>query len=406
MKNKKIALFGGTPTRKKPFPERFAYNSKEKNIVLKLLNESLKTGKSIRYSGKFERLYEKKFSQFMNGGYCDLVNSGTNAFLCALASLELKTGTEVIIPVINDPGGVMPTVFLGLIPVPVDVSNKNYNSNLEEIKKKITKKTSAVVISHIGGEPADIIPIKNYLKKKNIKLIEDCSQSHGAKVNNKRVGSFGDISFFSTMSSKLHSTGGQGGVVFSKSKSLINKSKMFADRGKLFNKNKFTGKYINIGLNCNIDEISAAIGYVQLSKLKNIINKTNKIGKYVSKKLIEIDSPSSLEIKKNTFNVFWFLRVKLNLKAIKVSKSTYCKALKYEGINIDEKYIYNPFIHKWYFKKNFSNYFNKYNKKNNFLNYNYVLNTNYNIYVRENYTKKDINDIVKAIAKVDSVFKK
>ena len=129
----------------------------------------------------------------------------------------------------------MPVFLLGLIPIPVDISKSNYNTNLEEIKKMINKKTKAVVVCHIGGEPADIIPIKKFLNLKKIKLIEDCSQSHGAKINNKKVGTFGDISFFSTMSSKLHSTGGQGGIIYSKSKQLINKAKMFADREK-FNK--------------------------------------------------------------------------------------------------------------------------------------------------------------------------
>ena len=407
---KKLALYGGTPIRKTPFPERFAYDQKEKKIVNQIFNSAIKTGKSIRYSEKYEKIYLKKFSTFMNGGYCDLVNSGTNAFLCSLAALDIKPGSEIIIPVVNDPGGVMPVFFLGLIPVPVDISKSNYNTNLEEIKKKISKKTKAVVVCHIGGEPADIVPIRKFLNLKKIKLIEDCSQSHGAKINNKKVGKFGDISFFSTMSSKLHSTGAQGGIIYSKSKQLINKATMFADRGKKFKKGIFTGKYSTLGLNCNIDEISAAIGCVQLDKLPKIIKQTNKIGKYISKKLNEIKSPSSIEIKKNYFNVFWFLRLKLDLNKINVPKEIYCKALKSEGINVDEKYIYNPFFHEWYFKKKYKKFLKKNSLNNkmsekNFSNYNYVHSTNYNIYIRENYSNKDINDIVSSISKIDSIFK-
>ena len=407
---KKLALYGGTPIRKTPFPERFAYDQKEKKIVNQIFNSAIRTGKPIRYSEKYEKIYLKKFSTFMNGGYCDLVNSGTNAFLCSLAALEIKPGSEIIIPVVNDPGGVMPVFFLGLIPVPVDISKSSYNTSVDEIKKKISKKTKAVLVCHIGGEPADIVPIKKFLNLKKIKLIEDCSQSHGAKINNKRVGTFGDISFFSTMSSKLHSTGGQGGIIYSKSKQLINKAKMFADRGKKFNNGNFTGKYSTLGLNCNIDEISAAIGCVQLDKLPRIIKQTNKIGNYISKKLNEIKSPSSIEINKNYFNVFWFLRLKLDLNKINVSKKIYCKALKSEGLNVDEKYIYNPFFHEWYLNKIYQNFFkktlleNKIHEKN-YSNYNYVHSTNYNIYIRENYSNKDINDIVNAISKIDSIFK-
>jgi len=412
IKKEKLALYGGKPIRKKTFPQRFAYNNQEKKIVDSLFNYAIVSGKAIRYSEKYEREYEKKFSKFMGGGFCDLVNSGTNALLCSVAALDLEIGSEVLVPVINDPGGVMPLIFLGLIPVPLDIEKNSYNTNLEEVKKRITKKTSAVIVCHIGGEPADIMPIKKYLKKNKIKLIEDCSQSHGASINKQKVGTFGDIAFFSTMSSKLHSTGGQGGVVYSNKKKLINKSKMIADRGKLIISNKFRGKYESVGLNCNIDEISAAIGNVQIKKLPSIIKRTNHIGNYISKKLFLSNSPSSINVKKNVFNVYWFIRIKLDLKKLKVSKKVYCKALQAEGINIDEKYKYNPFIHNWFKKKNFNMHFNKYyfskqsTKKISFKNYFKVLETHYNVYIRENYSMRDIEDIIKAIKKVDSFFTK
>ena len=411
-KKNELALYGGYPVRKIPFPERYSYNIKEKNIVNKLLNHAILTGKPIRYSETYERQYEVSFTKFMGGGHCDLVNSGTNALLCSLAALNLPAGSEVLVPVMNDPGGVMPIILLGLIPVPLDIEANSYNTNLFEIKKRVNSNTSAVIVCHIGGEPANIIPIQKYLNKKNIKLIEDCSQSHGAGINNIKVGNFGDIAFFSTMASKLHFTGGQGGVIFSKNKLLIDKAKMFSDRGKKLINNNFTGEYSGIGINCNIDEISAAIGCVQIIKLPLIIKKTNTIGSYISKKLQDINSVSSIEIKKNFFNVFWFLRIKLDLKKIKVSKKIYCDALKAEGINLDYKYSYNPFIHKWINKNNFNVHFNKYykknslNLKNNFINYNKSINSHYNIYIRENYSKNDIDDIVKSIIKIDSFFRK
>ena len=282
-----------------------------------------------------------------HNGFSHCVNSGTNALLCCLSALGLKKNAEVIVPSVTDVGCITPVILMGLKPIPADIDYFSFNINIDQIKQKITSKTKAVIVAHIGGEVANIIEIKKFLKKKKIYLIEDCSQSHGSKINNIRVGNFGDISFFSTMASKLHCTGGTGGVVYSRNKRLIKLSQMFADRGKLLDKNgNFSGKYTEFGINCTLDEISAAIGCVQIDKLKKNIKKTNLMGESIKRKLKDIDSPSRIKNQiENTFNVYWFLRIELDLKRISVSKKKYCQALAKEGLNLSEKYLYNPFEH-------------------------------------------------------------
>ena len=100
-------------------------------------------------------------------------------------------------------------------------------------------------------------------------------------------------------------------------------------------------------MNLTIDELSSAIGTIQLDKLSLTIKRTNFIGEYI-KKLIDNKSPSKISGQyKNTFNVYWFLRITLDLTKIKVSKKKYCEALKKEGLSLSEKYIYNPFYQKW-----------------------------------------------------------
>ena len=125
---------------------------------------------------------------------------------------------------------------------------------------------------------------------------------------------------------------------------------MFADRGKLLDKKGiFQGQYTNFGINCTLDEISSAIGLIQLNKLKKNIKKTNYMGEYIKKKLDSINSPSRIKNQiKNSFNVYWFLRIELDTKKISVSKKTYCEALAKEGVNLKEQYRYNLFEHKWF----------------------------------------------------------
>ena len=180
---------------------------------------------------------------------------------------------------------------------------------------------------------------------------------------------------------------------------------MFADRGKLLDKNgNFSGKYTNFGINCTLDEISAAIGCVQIDKLKKNIKKTNVMGETIKRKLQDINSPSKIKNQiKNTFNVYWFLRIDLDIKKISVSKKKYCEALAKEGVNLSEKYRYNPFEHQW-FKKYLKESRLKY-KIPPFINYENSLKNQYIIFIRENYTKKDISDIFNSIKKVDSFYK-
>ena len=129
------------------------------------------------------------------------------------------------------------------------------------------------------------------------------------------------------------------------------------------------------------------------------------MGEYIKKKLKEINSPSRIKDQiKNSFNVYWFLRIELDIKKIKVSKKKYCAALAKEGVKLSEQYRYNPFDHKWY--KNYLKKNNKTAQKFSLINYKNSLKKYYIIFIRENYSKKDINDIFNCIKKVDYFFKK
>ena len=347
----------------------------------------------------------------MGGGYADAVNSGTNALFSIIGALKIKPGSEIIVPIMTDVGGVTPIIFWGCKPVICDVTKNSFNIGLEEIKNKITSKTKAVIVTHIGGEPADIIPIKKYLKKRKIYLIEDCSQSHGAKINEKNVGTFGELSFFSTMSSKLHSTGGQGGVIYSKNKKLIEVAKSISDRGKLFNENKFTGNYNMLGINSNLDDISAGIGTIQIKKLNKIIKKTNFLGEYIKKQLKLRSKTMKVGYQiPGSHCVYWFVRIHLNLDKITASKKLFCKVLMAEGIPMAENYDYNPFKYDWYqsniVKSLLKGHGHVVDKKIMPKNYKKNLQSNFVIFIRESFSKHDIDSIIKSLLKVEQIYRK
>ena len=174
----------------------------EKNYV----NESLKTG-WISSEGPFVRKFENLFSKYNDRKYGIAVSSGTAALEIALKSLNLKKNDEVIIPTFTIISSAMCLIKQGIKPVLVDSDINNWNMSVDQTIKKITKKTKAIIITHIYGFPVDMKRILQIAKKKNIVIIEDAAEMIGQKYNGRLCGSFGDISTFSFYANKHITTG-------------------------------------------------------------------------------------------------------------------------------------------------------------------------------------------------------
>ena len=136
----------------------------------------------------------------MGGGYSDAVATGTGAIYVAMKALELPKNSDVIICPVTCSGNFSCITEQGLNPILVDSEPNSYNTSLNKIKERVTKKTKLIQLTHVGGEPVkDIKKIAEFARNNNIFLLEDCSQSTGAKINNRFVGSFGDVAAYSTM---------------------------------------------------------------------------------------------------------------------------------------------------------------------------------------------------------------
>ena len=154
------------------------YNKEEMNAVLATLKNSTQMGKSVN-------TFEKKISKLFSKRYGLMVNSGSSAILLALKAINFKKGSEIIVPCLNFGTAISSISMCNLIPIFVDCEIDTLQIDVDEIEKKITKKTKAIIIVHLHGLSADILSIKKLIKKTKIKIIEDCAQSHGSKLNNK-----------------------------------------------------------------------------------------------------------------------------------------------------------------------------------------------------------------------------
>ncbi len=348
-----LAVNGGKKTIAAPLPGRLHFGKEERKAAERLLDECEKRGAPFGYQGREEADYCAKFVRLMGGGYADGVNSGTTALYVALKAVNPEPFTEIIVSAMTDPGGIMPIPLMNCIPIIADTRKGSYNTTAAEVEKLISPRTSAIVIAHIGGEPADIANIVKFARRRGIPVVEDCAQAHGARLRGKPVGSFGDIAAFSTMFGKHHCTGGQGGVVFTKNEDLHWKARRAADRGKAFNLPPGSTNCMAT-LNFNMDELSAAIGTAQIGKLPEIIKRRQRFATIlINKGFVSLKCVSIPKLLPGAENAYWWWRIKFNAKVMKCSKMDFCKALMAEGVPLNPDYSAAlPFTFDWYKKRN------------------------------------------------------
>ena len=399
MKYNNLAIYGGKPIRKKNWPYRDLFGKDEVKAVINVFRDSREKQKDFGYQGKYEKKYTDKFCELQGGGYADAVCSGTAGIYVALQALNCIKGSDVIVSPVTDPGGVMPVILLGANPVVSDSESGSFNMGVKEFEKVISENTRIVIVTHVGGTPANIPAIVKSAKARGIKVIEDCSQAHGAVCKGRKVGTFGDVAVFSTMFSKNHSTGGCGGIVYAKSKKLYWKIRAYADRGKPFNSSRYNskdpGENLFPALNLNQDELSCAIGISTLVKLPKIIQARIAIVTKINKKLKELSSVvHPIKIPEFAKPSPFFHTLEVNVKKLKVSKRKFAEAVAAEGIpvNMDYKFV----VSEWRWLK-------KYLKGGTTTpNASRFREKSFNLLFNERFTERDIADIVSAILKVES----
>ena len=199
------------------------------------------------------------------------------------------------------------------------------NIELEFIKAKVTKKTKAIIVVHLGGMPADVVKIINFAKKRKIRVIEDCSQAHGAKIGKNNVGSFGDIAIWSFCNDKIMNTLGEGGMLCTNNLKIYKKAWSLRDCGKNLNSvNKIDKKNLRFkwlhdfnGSNYRMTEIQAAVGNFQLKKLKYWIKKRNSLASQIQNVLKKYKSISIYKNKKNYLNAYYRLYIFIDVNLLK-----------------------------------------------------------------------------------------
>jgi perosamine synthetase len=284
------------------------------NYEKKYVNECLKTN-WISSEGKFVKLFEEKFSKFNDRKYGVAVSSGTAALEVAIKSLNLKKNSEVLIPSFSIISTANAVIKNNLKPVLIDCDLDTWNININQTLKKITKKTKAIIITHIYGLPVNMDKILNVAKKNKIIVIEDAAEVIGLKYKDKICGSFGDLSIFSFYANK-HITTGEGGMICTNNRKLHEKCKSL--RNLSFSKsfyNRFN--HDDLGWNYRMTNLQAALGCGQLKNIEWIIRRKKEIGnRYYTK----LKNCKNIILQKNVTlyaeNIYWVFGIVLKNRLV------------------------------------------------------------------------------------------
>jgi len=300
----------------------------------------------ISSEGRYVKRFEDSFSKYNNRAYGVAVSSGTGALEIAMKSLNLKKGSEVIIPSFSIISTALCVIKSGLKPVLIDSDLKTWNVNPDQLIKKISKKTKAIIITHIYGFPVDMKKILFIAKQKDIKIIEDSAEMIGQTYFNKKCGSFGDLSVFSFYANK-HITTGEGGMILTNNRKLYIKCKSL--RNLCFGSGEDRFNHDDIGWNYRMTNIQAAIGCGQLMNINRIIKKKREIGKrYIS--ILSKCNKITIQPYKLSYarNIFWVFGVLMKKRA-NISRNLVVKKLYKK--NIQTRNFFYPMHKQKIFKK-------------------------------------------------------
>ena len=264
----------------------------EKKAVLEVLNSGrLAQGEKVAE-------FERNFADYIKVKHAIAVNSGTSALHAALLACRVKQGDEVITTPFSFIATANAILYCQAKPVFVDIDEKTFNINPEEIKEKITKKTKALVIVHLYGLSCEMRVIKEICEDYKLLLIEDACQAHGAEYKGKKVGSFGDAGIFSFYPTKNMTTG-EGGMVTTSNEKIAERARVIREHGA---KQKYLHE--TLGYNYRMTDIAAAIGIEQLKKLDKMNGARVKNASILTKGIKKISGVIPPFVPQGTKHVF------------------------------------------------------------------------------------------------------
>jgi dTDP-4-amino-4,6-dideoxygalactose transaminase len=328
-KGSKLAILGGEPVRKnKPWP-RWPYWDES------VLNSVVKTTKSriwcrIQSRSGTVPTFEKKFAQLMGAKFCVATGSGTQALHTCVEALGIGAGDEVITSPYTDPGTIASILVARALPVLADLDTQSYQLDPDDVERRITENTKAIMPVHMMGQPCHMERIMEIARKHNLKVIEDSCQAHLAEYQGRKLGTIGDLGCFSFQSSKTIACG-EGGGIIGNDEELMDKCYTVHNHG-----TSRAGRTEVAGPKYRMNEFEAAVLLGQLDSVQERFACRNENAAYLTSKLQDIPGIVPQKLYKDTASGSFYIYATTYRKEYfnGADRSKFLKALSAEGVNL------------------------------------------------------------------------
>jgi dTDP-4-amino-4,6-dideoxygalactose transaminase len=286
----KLAILGGEPVKKTPFPAWPQYDEREEQALKEVLDSRV----WWRTPGTKTLQFERDFAAYHGAKYGIAVTNGTAALEVVMAALGIGPGDEVILPDYTFVATASAVLFAGALPVLVDVTPDTYCIDPEKIEAAITPRTKAIAAVHVGGHPADLDRLGEIARRHNLALVEDSSHAHGSEWKGRKIGAIGDIGTFSFQASKLM-TAGEGGMIITNREDLERLARSVHDCGRM--PGEWFYSHFIYGSNYRLSEWQGAVLSAQLSRLDEQAAIRTRNAAFLDEALAEIEgiTPQALD---------------------------------------------------------------------------------------------------------------
>jgi len=280
-KSGKLAILGGEPVRKNKSWPKWPYW--DQNVVDSIL-ETTKSRIWCRIQSRSGTVptFEKKFAQMMGAKFCVLTGSGTQALHTCVEALGIGPGDEVITSPYTDPGTIASILSARALPVLADIDRESYQLDPDDVERRITENTKAIMPVHMMGQPCDMDSIMDIARRHNLKVIEDAAQAHLAEYRGKRLGTIGELGCFSFQSSKTIACG-EGGGIIGNDEELMDKCYTVHNHG-----TSRRGHTEVAGPKYRMNEFEAAVLLGQLPGVEERFARRNENAAYLTSKIKDI----------------------------------------------------------------------------------------------------------------------
>jgi|ETNmetMinimDraft_26_1059896.scaffolds.fasta_scaffold22979_2 dTDP-4-amino-4,6-dideoxygalactose transaminase len=334
----KLAVNGGEPIRRRPFPPWPDFTDEEIHAV----EDVLRQGRVNYWTGSCGMEFQERFAAFCGVQHGIAVMNGTAALHVALAAADVGPGDEVIVPCRTFIATSFAVLHQQAVPVFADIDLQTQNISVESIRENLGERTRAIIPVHLAGYPADMDAIMTLAAEHNLVVIEDAAQAHGAEYKGRRAGALGHIAAFSFCNDKIFTTGGEGGMVVTDDDRMAETARSVKDHG--YNEIErrsllelealYTYVHHRIGYNYRMTEMQAAIGLKALERIDWNLQRRRENGHYLTERLQAYDALVPPHEAADVKHAFYKYYVRLRPEKLTVDRDTFVTAMRAEGVPV------------------------------------------------------------------------